>query len=210
MKALATVRSLVSMKVAVLAVTATSAALALAACTGASVGKNLTSEVGSSTALAASTSASAKPTLDIVQTAVNAGTFTVLASALQEADLVKTLQGPGPFTVFAPTDAAFAKIPSATLEALFSNKAALQNVLLQHVAAGSFEADRIFLRNAVKTLVGLVACNAGNCAPAGVLSLVPYAHGRVGGAVTVVKEDIKATNGVIHVIDTVLLTPAGR
>jgi uncharacterized surface protein with fasciclin (FAS1) repeats len=129
---------------------------------------------------------------DIVDTAVGAGQFTTLAKALTAAGLIDTLKGPGPFTVFAPTDAAFAKIPPAKLNALLADKAALTKVLTYHVVPGMVVAADV-KSGRVKTVEGddLVV----SATPAGVT---------VNDA-KVVKTDILATNGVIHVIDTVVI-----
>ena len=129
---------------------------------------------------------------DIVDTAVGAGQFTTLAKALTAAGLIDTLKGPGPFTVFAPTDAAFAKIPPAKLNALLADKAALTKVLTYHVVPGRVVAADV-KSGRVKTVEGddLVV----SATPAGVT---------VNDA-KVVKTDILATNGVIHVIDTVVI-----
>lgn len=144
-------------------------------------------------ALAASallaTSASAK---DIVDTAVAAGQFNTLATALKAADLVDTLKGPGPFTVFAPTDAAFAKIPKADLDALLKDKAKLASVLTYHVVPGRVMAKDV-QPGAVKTVQGSSA-------------MVQATGGKVMiDQATVTKTDITADNGVIHVIDSVIL-----
>ena len=135
---------------------------------------------------------------DIVDTAVGAGMFTTLAKALTAADLVSTLKGPGPFTVFAPTDEAFAKLPAATLQNLLKpeNKAQLRQVLTYHVVPGKVMASDVVKVNSAKAVSGdTLSINAN------------------GGAVTVdkarvVKTDIGASNGVIHVVDTVLLPPS--
>jgi uncharacterized surface protein with fasciclin (FAS1) repeats len=128
---------------------------------------------------------------DIVETAVAAGSFTTLATALQAAGLVETLKGKGPFTVFAPTDAAFAKIPKADLDALLKDKAKLTAVLTYHVVPGAVMAKDV-KAGSVKTVQG------------GMLTL-----GTTGGVTVnnakVVQADIVASNGVIHVIDTVVL-----
>jgi uncharacterized surface protein with fasciclin (FAS1) repeats len=129
---------------------------------------------------------------DIVDTAVSAGQFNTLAAALQAAGLVDTLKGTGPFTVFAPTDAAFAKIPKADLDALLKDKAKLTAVLTYHVVAGKVMAKDV-KPGAVKTVQGdtfMVTVNGGKV-------MVDNA--------TVVKTDVAADNGVIHVIDTVIL-----
>ena len=127
---------------------------------------------------------------DIVDTAVSAGQFNTLATALKAAGLVDTLKGPGPFTVFAPTDAAFAKIPKADLDALLANKAKLTAVLTYHVVAGKVMAKDV-KAGSVKTVEGqsfMVKLDAGKV-------MVDKAM--------VTKTDIVADNGVIHVIDTV-------
>lgn len=128
---------------------------------------------------------------DIVDTAVGAGQFNKLAAALQAAGLVDTLKGAGPFTVFAPTDAAFAKIPKADLDALLKDKAKLTAVLTYHVVPGKVMAKDV-KAGRVKTVQG------------GELTL-----GTTGGvtvdAAKVVQADVVASNGVIHVIDSVVL-----
>ena len=137
--------------------------------------------------------APAEPAKNIVQTAVAAGQFKTLASLLTKAGLAGTLQGKGPFTVFAPTDAAFAKVPKSTLAALAKDKAKLRAVLLYHVAKGKLTSSQVVKLKSVKTLQG------------GRLS-VKVAGGKVyvGGA-RVVKPDVTASNGVIHVINKVLI-----
>ena len=139
-------------------------------------------------AMAASTAWSA----DIVDTAVSAGQFNTLATALKAAGLVDTLKGPGPFTVFAPTDAAFAKIPQAELEALLKDKAKLTSVLTYHVVPGKVMASDV-KPGAVKTVQG----SAVTVRTQGGKVMVDNA--------TVIKTDISADNGVIHVIDSVIL-----
>ncbi len=128
---------------------------------------------------------------DIVDTAVAAGQFKTLATALQAAGLVETLKGKGPFTVFAPTDAAFAKLPPGTVEALLKDKAKLASILTYHVVAGKVMAKDVKAGD-VKTVNGQ--------------SLMVKTDGgvTVNGA-KVVQADIAADNGVIHVIDTVVL-----
>lgn len=129
---------------------------------------------------------------DIVDTAVAAGTFKSLAAALQAAGLVQTLKGPGPFTVFAPTDEAFAKIPKADLDALLKDKAKLTAVLTYHVFAGNASsADLRGLKDLSTAQGGRIKIDASKGL-------------KVDGA-TVVKADVPASNGVIHVIDTVLI-----
>ena len=134
---------------------------------------------------------------DIVDTAVAAKSFTTLAKALTAADLIATLKGPGPFTVFAPTDEAFAKLPADTLNNLLKpeNKAMLRRVLTYHVVPGKVMASDVVKVSSAKAVSG------------DTLSIKVS-----GGTVTVdkarvVKTDIGASNGVIHVVDTVLLPP---
>lgn len=137
----------------------------------------------------------AAPTKDIVTTAVEAGSFKTLAAALQAAGLVATLQGPGPFTVFAPTDAAFAKLPAGTVEALLKDKAKLTAILTYHVVAGKVEA---------KDVVKLTSATTVN----GAAVTVKVVNGKVLiNNATVTAADVQASNGVIHVIDTVILPP---
>ena len=135
---------------------------------------------------------------DIVETAVAAGSFKTLAKLLTDAGLIETLKGPGPFTVFAPTDEAFAKVPAATLAALGNDKAALKNVLLYHVVAGKvMAADALKLDGkGAKTVQGQEA----KISVMGGTPMINQAH--------IVKTDIVAKNGVIHVIDAVILPPA--
>ncbi len=131
---------------------------------------------------------------DIVDTAVAAGSFKTLVAAVQAADLVETLKSAGPFTVFAPTDDAFAKLPPAVIQDLLKpeNKAKLQGILTYHVVAGKvLAADVVKLTSATTVQGQSVTINAKD----GV---------KVNGA-TVVKADIGCSNGVIHVIDTVIL-----
>lgn len=134
----------------------------------------------------------AKPTADIVDTAVAAASFKTLATALQAAGLVETLKGKGPFTVFAPTDEAFAKLPAGTLDALLEDKAKLGKILTYHVVAGRVMAADVVKLSEAKTVEG------------GMLKITTAGGVQVNG-VNVVKTDIAATNGVIHVIDRVLM-----
>jgi transforming growth factor-beta-induced protein len=135
---------------------------------------------------------------DIVQTAVDAGTFNTLVAAVKAAGLVETLQGQGPFTVFAPTDAAFAKLPAGTVESLLANPQKLAAILTFHVVPGKVLAADIVKANGAKPKTvngqsldvvvrdGKVLVNGGN----------------------VIQADVAASNGVIHVIDTVLIPAA--
>jgi uncharacterized surface protein with fasciclin (FAS1) repeats len=128
---------------------------------------------------------------DIVDTAVSAGSFKTLVTAVQAAGLVDTLKGPGPFTVFAPTDAAFAKIPKAKLDALLADKAALTKVLTYHVVPGKVMAADV-KAGKVKTVEGSEVTLA-------------TAGGVTVDKAKVVKADVAADNGVIHAIDTVIM-----
>lgn len=149
----------------------------------------------SSTAMAGDGHSHAAASKDIVDTAVAAGKFNTLAAALKAAGLVDALKGPGPFTVFAPTDEAFAKLPKGTVEDLLKpeNKEKLTAILKYHVVAAKATASDVAGLPSAKTLQGKeIRLNA------------------QGGKVTannaqVIKADIHASNGVIHVIDTVLL-----
>ena len=147
--------------------------------------------------MAVASPARAQQTKDIVDTAVAAGSFTTLAKALTAADLVATLKGPGPFTVFAPTDEAFAKLPAGTLENLLKpeNKAMLRRVLTYHVVPGKVMAADVVKVSSAKAVSGdMLSIKAG-----GGTVMVDQAR--------VVKTDIAASNGVIHVVDAVLLPP---
>lgn len=128
---------------------------------------------------------------DIVDTAVGAGSFKTLATALTAAGLVDTLKGKGPFTVFAPTDEAFAKIPKADLDALLKDKTKLTAVLTYHVVAGKVMAADV-KAGKVKTVQGSE------------LTVTTMGGVKVDNA-NVVKTDIVADNGVIHVIDSVVI-----
>ena len=130
---------------------------------------------------------------DIVETAAAAGQFDTLTALLKKASLVKTLKGKGPYTVFAPTDKAFSKVPKATLDALAKDKAKLRSVLLYHVAKGKLNASKVVKRKSIKTLNG-----------ERVSVRVRKGKVYVGGA-RVTTPDVLASNGVIHVINKVLI-----
>jgi len=133
------------------------------------------------------------PSKDIVDTAVEAGSFKTLAAALQAADLISTLKSEGPFTVFAPTDAAFAKIPKADLDALLSDKRALTEVLTYHVVSGKVMAADVVKLTQAKTVEGSPV-------------KIRVVDGKVMiNNANVSATDIAASNGVIHVIDTVIM-----
>jgi uncharacterized surface protein with fasciclin (FAS1) repeats len=137
----------------------------------------------------------AAQTKDIVDTAVAAGSFKTLAAALQAAGLVETLKGPGPFTVVAPTDEAFAKLPAGTVEMLLKpeNKAKLTRILTSHVVAGKVMAADAAKLTSAKAVSG------------DTLTIAAHGGGVTIDKAKVVKADIAASNGVIHVIDTVIL-----
>ncbi len=144
--------------------------------------------------VSAPTTASAQ-SKDIVETAVAAGSFKTLATALEKTGLIATLKGKGPFTVFAPTDEAFAKLPAGTLDKLLANPDELKAILLYHVVSGEVMAAQAAKLTSAKTVNGadikISAMNGG--------VMINQAH--------VVKADIKASNGVIHVLDAVILPP---
>lgn len=144
---------------------------------------------------AAGTSTCPAATKDIVDTAVSAGSFKTLAAALGDGGLVETLKGKGPFTVFAPTDEAFAKLPKGTVEDLLKpeNKGKLVKILTYHVVPGKVLAADVVKLSSVKTVEGSEA-------------KITVAGGKVKvDNATVVKTDIATSNGVIHVIDSVIL-----
>ena len=128
----------------------------------------------------------------IVQTAVDAGIFKTLVTAVQTAGLVETLNGKGPFTVFAPTDEAFSKLPKGTVEGLLKDKDALTKILTYHVVSGKVMAQDVMGMKTAKTVQG------------GMLSIDSMDGVMVNNA-KVIKADIECSNGVIHVIDTVLI-----
>ena len=133
---------------------------------------------------------------DLVATATAAGKFTTLTMLLKRAGLVSALKQPGPYTVFAPTDAAFKKVPKKTLKALLTNKAKLKAVLLYHVVSGKVTAADVVKLHSAKTLNGKkVRIHVAN-------STVFVNNAKV------VKADVMATNGVIHVVNRVLIPPA--
>lgn len=129
---------------------------------------------------------------DIVDTAVAAGSFKTLVTAIQAAGLVETLKGKGPFTVFAPNDEAFAKLPPGTLDGLLKDKAALAKVLTYHVVPGKVMAKDVPTAN-VKTVQGQT------------VALKKDSMGVTVNNAKVIAADVEATNGVIHVIDSVIL-----
>ena len=153
-------------------------------------------------ALVASTAATApaqpsQSSRDIVKTAAAAGQFKTLARLVTRAGLVGALEKPGPYTVFAPTDAAFAKVPKKTLDSLLADKAKLKAVLLYHVVPGKITAADVAKLTSAKTLNG----KSVRIRVSGMNVFVDRAK--------VTKPDVNATNGVIHVVNRVLIPPAG-
>lgn len=128
---------------------------------------------------------------NIIEVAVSNGSFKTLATALTAAGLIETLQGEGPFTVFAPTDEAFAKIPAETLEAVLADKEKLTAILTYHVVAGKHMAADVLGMDTVTTLQGSTAKIT--------------VEGPMINDATIVMPNVEADNGVIHVIDTVLM-----
>jgi uncharacterized surface protein with fasciclin (FAS1) repeats len=147
-----------------------------------------------STAPSASAVAMSK---DVVETATEAGSFKTLLTAVKAAGLADTLQGSGPFTVFAPTDAAFAALPAGTLDGLLKDPAALKKILLYHVVSGSVTADKV---------VGLSSASSVEGSPIAIS--VKDGTVYLNDAAKVVTPDVMASNGVIHVIDKVILPPS--
>ena len=134
---------------------------------------------------------------DIVETATDAGSFKTLLTAVKAAGLVETLQGTGPFTVFAPTDAAFAALPADTLDGLLKDPVALKKILLYHVVSGAVTADKV---------VGLTSASSVEGSPIAIA--VKDGTVYLNDSAKVVTPDVMASNGVIHVIDQVILPPA--
>jgi uncharacterized surface protein with fasciclin (FAS1) repeats len=188
-----------------IALLAPALAIAIAACSAAA--SPSATPTGASTPSPASTTATS-PTMapsasaaamakDIVQTATAAGSFKTLLTAVKAAGLVETLEGKGPFTVFAPTDAAFAALPSGTLDGLLKDPAALKKVLLYHVVSGAVTSDNV---------VGLTSATSVEGSP--ITISVKDGTVYLNDSAKVVTPDVMASNGVIHVIDKVILPPA--
>jgi uncharacterized surface protein with fasciclin (FAS1) repeats len=135
---------------------------------------------------------------DIIDTAVAAGSFKTLAAALTAAGLVDTLKGTGPFTVFAPTDEAFAKLPAGTVDALLADVPKLTSILTYHVVSGKVMAADVLTMDgkSAKTVNGAE------------VKIGTEGGVKLNGSVHVTKTDIECTNGVIHVVDSVLMPPA--
>ena len=134
---------------------------------------------------------------DIVETAKAAGNFKTFEKAIQEAGLTATLKGPGPFTVFAPTDEAFAKLPPGRLAALLKDKSALKEVLLYHVVMGRVMAEDIAKLNG----------KSKKTAEGGDAKIMMMGSGIMVNNANVTKSDILASNGVVHVVDAVMMPP---
>lgn len=130
---------------------------------------------------------------DLVETAINAGNFNTLVKAAEAANLIETLKSPGSFTLFAPTDEAFANLPEGTLESLLQDIPKLQKIVAYHVASGDVRSDDLVQINEAQTLEGSIVA-------------IESADGKfkVNNA-NVIKTDILTDNGVIHVIDAVLM-----
>lgn len=129
---------------------------------------------------------------DIIGTAIAAGNFKTLVAAVQAAGLVDTLKGEGPFTVFAPTDEAFAKLPEGTIESLLADKEKLTAILTYHVVPGEYRAAQVTRENSLKTVQGQTV-------------RIDTSNGVRVDSASVIKADILTSNGVIHVIDSVIL-----
>ena len=181
-------------------------AIAIAACSSAA--SPSAAPTTAPTATPAPTTAAASPSIapsasaaamakDIVETATEAGSFKTLLTAVKAAGLVETLQGKGPFTVFAPTDAAFAALPAGTLDGLLKDPAALKKILLYHVVSGSVTADKV---------VGMTSATSVEGSPIAIS--VKDGTVYLNDSAKVVTPDVMASNGVIHVIDKVILPPS--
>jgi uncharacterized surface protein with fasciclin (FAS1) repeats len=171
--------------------------LSVAACGGSDESETVAADTAAETAAGDTAAETAPSEADIVETAVAAGDFTTLAAALEAAGLVETLKGEGPFTVFAPTDEAFAALPEGTLDELLlpENKDQLTSILTYHVVEGAVPSTDLSDGQQVATLQGDEVT-------------IGVADGAVTvGEATVSAADVAASNGVIHVVDTVLMPP---
>lgn len=199
----------------VAALAATASLLAFAACTPPAEAPTTTAEEPSSSAMTEQSvmvgGAAMYPSRNIIENASNSADHTTLVSAVQTAGLVETLSGPGPFTVFAPTNAAFDKLPTGTVTTLTqpANRAALTKILTYHVVAGRLTASDLLAqieasggRATLTTVQGgtLTAARSGDT-----ITLTDAS----GGTSTVTTADVIQSNGVIHVVDTVLMPPRG-
>jgi uncharacterized surface protein with fasciclin (FAS1) repeats len=166
-------------------------AILVAACSSSAASPSVAPSVAPSAA------ASVAPAGDIVEVATAAGSFKTLLQAATVAGLVDTLKGPGPFTVFAPTDEAFAALPAGTLDGLLKDPAKLKDILLYHVVSGKVMADEVVKLTSATTVQGKA-----------ITITVKDGTVYLNDTVKVVTTDIQASNGVIHVIDAVLLPPS--
>jgi len=179
-----------------IAATLTLAGAAFGQCQSACTGADKNSDVATMSVTSVSMNSHAEaPAQNIVQTAVGAGTFKTLVAAVQAAGLVETLSGTGPFTVFAPTDEAFAKLPKGTVENLLKpeNLGTLKAILAYHVVPGSVTADKVVALDSAKTVNGQL------------VDIKATANGVKIDNANVLKTDIMTSNGVIHVIDRVIM-----
>ena len=185
-------------------------ALGLSACSSDSTTSTASSSTAPTTAASSATTmapggttpgTAAMATDDIVDTAIAAGDFETLVAAVQAADLEETLRGEGPFTVFAPTDAAFAALPAGTLDALLADPAGLASILTYHVVPGKVLAADVAGMDGTEVTTVNGATFTVNVGADGSVTLTDGA----GSTVKVVTTDIETSNGVIHVIDAVLL-----
>lgn len=180
-------------------------AIAIAACSSAASPSAVPTAASTpSPAATAAAAPSAMPspsaaamTKDIVETATEAGSFKTLLTAVKAAGLVETLQGEGPYTVFAPTDEAFAALPAGTLDGLLADTEALKKVLLYHVVSGAVSSDQV---------VGLTSADSVEGSPIAIA--VKDGTVYLNDSAKVLTTDVMASNGVIHVIDQVILPPA--
>jgi len=172
-------------------------ALAVAACSSTAATPSPATATPEPPAAATPAPSEAAMAKDIVATATEAGTFSTLLTAATAAGLVETLQGEGPFTVFAPTDEAFAALPEGTLDGLLADPEALKQVLLYHVVSGEVTADQV---------VGLTSADSVEGSPIAIALKDGSVY--LNDSAKVVTTDVMASNGVIHVIDSVILPPA--
>jgi len=171
----------------------------IACCLSALVGCASNTGTSNTAAGAATSSGSQAAAGTIIATARGAGSFNTLLAAVQAAGLTATLEGPGPFTVFAPTDAAFAALPAGTVENLLrpENRARLTAVLTYHVVAGDVRAAQVTGMTSATTVQG-----------SNIAIRVANGHVMLNDSATVTTADVAASNGVIHVIDHVILPPS--
>lgn len=170
--------------------------LVLAACAGDSEDTTTTVAEATTTTIAETDTTEMMEEMDIIATAESAGGFTTLLAAVEAAGLTETLQGEGPFTVFAPTDDAFAALPEGTVEGLLEDPDALSNILLYHVVSGEVTAEQVMGMEMATTVQGSD------------VSITIDGEAVFVNDAQVTMTDIQTSNGVIHVIDAVLMPPA--